>query len=92
MAFRSSHGAPTGLVRKSLHPAARASLRSDSRDEAVSATMMTGEGKGRSPSSSSGEGLSVVSSEKTPMWFTRSSLRISLVASMPDITGSWMSI
>ena len=92
IALRSNHGAPTGLVRKSLQPAAKASLRSAAREEAVSATMMTGDGKGRSPSSSSGDDLSAVSSWKTPMWFTLSNLRISFVASIPDMTGSWMSI
>jgi hypothetical protein len=92
MAFLSSQGAPTGFVKKSLHPAAKASFLSDSRDDAVRATMMTGDGKGRSPSSSPGDGESSFSSEKTPMWFTLSNRRISLVASIPDITGSWMSI
>ena len=43
MIFFSSHSRLTGFVRKSLHPAARAACRSDSRDDAVNATMITGD-------------------------------------------------
>lgn len=67
IAFRSNQGAPTGFVKKSLHPAAKASFLSDSREEAVNATIITGDGNSKSPNSSSGEGLSVDSSENMPI-------------------------
>jgi hypothetical protein len=39
--LRSSHFSETGLVKKSLHPAASATTLSDCKLDAVSATMMT---------------------------------------------------
>lgn len=52
--FCHSHLRLTGLTRKSLHPAASASVRSESADDAVSATMMTGNLKTLVSSASSG--------------------------------------
>ncbi|RUS25390.1 hypothetical protein BC938DRAFT_472241 [Jimgerdemannia flammicorona] len=46
MILRSNHSRLTGLVRKSLQPAARAACLSLSSEDAVSATMITGERKG----------------------------------------------
>lgn len=96
--FFSSHLSDTGLVRKSLHPAANAATRSVCSDDAVRATMMTAERKGEG----GGTDESPISIAlgwspdgvlgNTPMLLLRSSLRISLVASIPSMTGSWMSI
>ena len=55
LTFRSSQTKLTGFVKKSLQPAARASCRSDCREEAVSATMMTGDLK--SPFGQTGKGV-----------------------------------
>jgi len=41
-----SHSSETGLVKKSLHPAASAATLSDCNDDAVKATIMTEERKG----------------------------------------------
>jgi hypothetical protein len=139
MIFFSSHSKLTGLVKKSLHPADRAACRSDSWDEAVKATMITGDwnvavvafvvtvedvfvgdrfdaglsfglllsvvdaanGSGDkecaselSPVLSSFERAFVTSHllGKTPMFFSFSILRIIFVASIPLITGNWISI
>lgn len=93
--FLSSHFNETGLVRKSLHPAARAFTRSLCRDEAVRATMMTDDLNGDggtgafSAAAEEDRGCSVAGVEgKTPMLLFLSSLRISFVASIPSITGS----
>lgn len=92
------------FVRKSLHPAARASCLSLCRELAVRATIITGllnrlvfmrlsspAGFLRfSISSLLGEKVGVLDAlfEKTPILFTLSSLRISLVASNPFMTGN----
>lgn len=94
--FRSSHFNDTGFVKKSLHPAAKAETLSLCKEEAVRATMMTEDRNG-----DDGTGLSVASSlltspagveGKIPMLLFFSSFRISFVASIPSITGSWISI
>jgi hypothetical protein len=98
MILRSSHFNETGFVKKSLHPAANATTRSDCNDEAVRATMMTEERKGDGGAASltsriRGIGCSAIGVEgNTPMLFIFSSFRISLVASIPSMTGSWISI
>ena len=86
------------FVKKSLQPAARASCLSLCRLDAVSATMMTGDlkrmvlGSLSSPSGSTcaaADGALLDAEDvKTPMLFSLSSLRISLVASKPFITGN----
>lgn len=92
------------LVKKSLHPAARASCLSLCRELAVSATIMTGllnkpvfiklsshcGFASFSALTLPGEKVGVLEAllEKTPMLFTLSSLRISFVASNPFITGN----
>lgn len=99
--FDSSQGRETGFVRKSLQPAASAATRSACSEEAVRATMITGmlrRGEFGVPSGlllelDAGEPISevgVVTSMLT--LFCRSISRISLVASIPLFTGSWISI
>ena len=96
------------LVKKSLHPAAKASCLSLCSELAVRATIMTGLlNKAVFIRLSSSPGLSSFSSnslppgkvgvlealfEKTPILFTRSSLLISFVASSPFMIGNWISI
>lgn len=139
MIFFSSHSKLTGLVKKSLHPADRAACRSDSCEEAVKATIITGDwnvtavgfvvtvedvfvGDRFDAGLSFGLLLSVVGDAdgsggiecasglssllssferafvtshllgKTPIFFSFSILRIILVASIPLITGNWISI
>ena len=94
--FFSSHLSDTGFVKKSLHPAAKASTRSDDSEDAVRATMMTDDRNGDVGSSLDGDGVRTISDVgvdgKTPMLWCFSSRRISRVASVPFITGSWISI
>ena len=90
------------LVRKSLHPAAKASCLSLCRLLAVRATMITGLlnktvlGRLSSPSGSSLFSVSGALLDalllNTPMLFSLSSLLISFVASRPLMMGNWMSI
>jgi hypothetical protein len=93
----SSHFNDTGLVRKSLHPAANASTRSCIKLEAVKATMITDE-RADGPGVVSMAGLSVLCDSelgvdgKKPTLLDRSISLIALVASNPFITGSWISI
>ena len=102
-----SQRSETGLVRKSLHPAASAFTRSACSDEAVRATMMTGmancgevglesgnveeaeeaaEVEASSGKVEFGDAAGVVMN--VPMLLSRSIARISLVASIPSLTGS----
>ena len=101
--FCCNHGRETGLVMKSLHPAANAANLSDCNDEAVRATMMTG----REYGDMIGLGVMLrvevdlggllnmapssvvgVTCWKPAMLLARSISRISSVASMPLFTGS----
>lgn len=89
----SNHFNDTGLVRKSLQPAANASTRSDIKLEAVKATIITAE-RAEAPGVVSMAGLSVLCDSefgvvgKIPTLLDFSMPRIALVASKPFITGS----
>ena len=97
-----NHSRETGLVKKSLHPAASAATRSLGNEEAVRATMITEERYGEatervSDAAETSEGVlcpSVVGvSEGKPdeeLVFSRR--RISFVASIPSMIGIWISI
>jgi hypothetical protein len=93
----SNHFSDTGFVKKSLHPAAKASTRSCIKLEAVKATMITDERMGL-PGAISMAGLSVWRDSefgvdgKRPTLFDLSISRIAFVASRPFMTGNWISI
>ena len=90
----SSHFRETGFVRKSLQPAAKAFTRSWWKDEAVRATIMTDDRKGVPGATKSAIGLRVLCESKlgvdgkNPILLFFSEVLMSLVASMPSITGS----
>jgi hypothetical protein len=98
MILLSSHFRETGFVKKSLQPAANALTRSWWNDEAVRATMMTDDRRGVPDAATSATGLRVLWESKlgvdgkNPILLFFSDVLISLVASIPSITGSWMSI
>lgn len=98
MILLSNHLSETGFVRKSLHPAANALTRSWWKDDAVKATMITEDLSGVPGGMTSVTGLRVLCVSrlgvegKNPMLLFLSNVLIALVASIPSITGNWISI
>lgn len=97
--FFSNQAKETGLVKKSLQPAAKATSRSTSSEEAVRATMMTetlcGVIRVLLGATNSGGVLPPMAGgvfAKALMLTARSASLISLVASIPSLTGSCKSI
>lgn len=82
MIFFSSHTRSTGLVKKSLHPTDNAASRSEAKDDAVNATMITGDRNADSCSSV------IACRGILPVFCFFSIARIRFVASMPSMTGS----